>query len=109
MSFKWVLAFDAEHSVEANIVKGMLEHAGIQCLLKGEALQGALGEIPFAETSVSVWVYDIKLPAAQEILLEYRQSKTSAAKWQCQFCQQWNPASFDLCWSCMKEHDEQAE
>ncbi|MEO2268352.1 putative signal transducing protein [Pseudoalteromonas pernae] len=108
MSFTWVKAFDAAHSVEANIVKGMLEHAGIQCQLKGEALQGALGEIPFIEASVSVWVYNIKLPAAQEILLEYRQSKSSAQKWQCDSCKQWNPATFDLCWSCMKEHDEQA-
>ncbi|QFU03988.1 hypothetical protein FIU82_03000 [Pseudoalteromonas sp. THAF3] len=109
MDFKWVKVFDAEHGVEANIIKGRLQHAGIESRLTGEALQGALGEIPFIEAGVAVWVYDIKLSAAQQILLEYRQSKTSAQKWQCHHCQQWNPASFDLCWSCMKEKHEQAQ
>lgn len=106
MDFSWVKVFEAEHALEANIIKGLLESSGLTVQLKGESLQGALGEIPFTDTQVSVWVYDIKLPHAQEILLEYQESKTNGPKWRCQHCQQLNPANFDVCWSCMKEQDE---
>ncbi len=36
----------AHHSVEANLVKGLLESEGIDSLVLGEYLQGAVGELP---------------------------------------------------------------
>ena len=36
----------ALNSVEANVVKGLLENEGIPCSVLGEYLQGAIGELP---------------------------------------------------------------
>ena len=36
----------ALNSVEANLVKGLLESEGIPCSVLGEFLQGAIGELP---------------------------------------------------------------
>ena len=36
----------ALNSVEANVVKGLLESEGIACSVLGEYLQGAIGELP---------------------------------------------------------------
>ena len=38
--------FQAENGLEANIIKGLLHTAGIECQLQGELLQGALGRDP---------------------------------------------------------------
>lgn len=109
MSFDWVCIYHAQDTLEANIIKGMLVNAGIQTQLKGEALQGALGEIPFLETQISVWVETIKQRQATDLLVEYQQNKQPAAPWFCQSCKQRNPAEFDLCWSCMKSNHDQTQ
>ncbi len=50
-----VKVFTAKNSIEAHIVKGMLEANDIQAYVEGEYLQGAIGElsaIDFAFVSV---------------------------------------------------------
>ena len=98
--FKWVRVFQAENSLEANIIKGLLNSKGIECQLQGELLQGALGEIPFEQTGVDMLVYALKERQAQEILLNYRQLKQSAPDWVCPKCHELNGATFEICWSC---------
>ncbi|MBQ4834008.1 DUF2007 domain-containing protein [Pseudoalteromonas sp. MMG010] len=99
-AFNWIIIYQAENQVEANIVKGLLLHEGIECQLQGEMLHGALGEIPFDQTSVSVQVYAIKERHAREILLNYQQVKQVAPDWVCPNCNEHNGPSFDFCWSC---------
>ena len=51
-----VKVFTAKNSIEANIVKGMLEANDIPAYVEGEYLQGAIGElsaIDFAFVSVN--------------------------------------------------------
>jgi len=50
-----IKVYTAKNSIEANIVKGMLEANDIQAYVEGEYLQGAIGElsaIDFAFVSV---------------------------------------------------------
>jgi hypothetical protein len=89
-AFKWVTVFNAENVIEANILKGLLLNAGIDCQLQGEMLQGAVGEIPLEQTQVSVQVYAIKERYAQQILVNYRQVKQSAPDWVCPNCNEHN-------------------
>ncbi len=107
--FAWVPVYLAADSVEANIVKGLLQNSGIDCQVYGEALAGALGEIPQPETWVKVLVYEIKQRLAEQILLEYRQRKELAPDWYCSVCGEANGAAFDLCWSCMAENNEKTQ
>ncbi|WP_409424817.1 DUF2007 domain-containing protein [Pseudoalteromonas sp. RW-H-Ap-1] len=99
-SFDWVTLYNAENSLEANIIKGLILNAGIECQIQGEMLQGALGEIPFEQTQVSVQVYAIKERHAREILVNYQQVKQSAPDWVCPNCNEHNGSTFDFCWSC---------
>lgn len=41
--FTWITIYRAENSLEANIIKGLILNDGIECQIKGEMLQGALG------------------------------------------------------------------
>ncbi|MDQ2045497.1 DUF2007 domain-containing protein [Pseudoalteromonas sp. 20-92] len=99
-SFQWVTIYNAENTLEANILKGLIQTSGIECQIKGEMLQGAMGEIPFDQTQVSVQVYAIKERHARQILVNYQQVKQSAPDWVCPNCNEHNGSTFDFCWSC---------
>ena len=108
-SFDWVTLYNAENSLEANIIKGLILNAGIECQIKGELLQGAMGEIPFEQTQVSVQVYAIKERHAREILVNYQQVKQSAPDWVCPNCNEHNGSTFDFCWSCGTLKNDKSE
>ena len=108
-SFDWVTLYNAENSLEANIIKGLILNAGIECQIKGEMLQGAMGEIPFEQTQVSVQVYAIKERHAREILVNYQQVKQSAPDWVCPNCNEHNGSTFDFCWSCGTLKNDKSE
>lgn len=108
-SFDWVSLYNAENSLEANIIKGLILNAGIECQIKGEMLQGAMGEIPFEQTQVSVQVYAIKERHAREILVNYQQVKQSAPDWVCPNCNEHNGSTFDFCWSCGTLKNDKSE
>lgn len=108
-SFDWVTLYNAENSLEANIIKELILNAGIECQIKGEMLQGAMGEIPFEQTQVSVQVYAIKERHAREILVNYQQVKQSAPDWVCPNCNEHNGSTFDFCWSCGTLKNDKSE
>ncbi|MBB1384517.1 MULTISPECIES: DUF2007 domain-containing protein [Pseudoalteromonas] len=99
-AFQWVTIYKAENTLEANIIKGLILASGIECKIAGEMLQGAIGEIPFEQTQVSVQVYVIKERHARQILVNYQQVKQSAPDWVCPNCNEHNGSTFDFCWSC---------
>jgi len=41
-----VNVFDAANSLEANVIKNLLETEGIEAFISGEYLQGGIGELP---------------------------------------------------------------
>ena len=49
--------FDASNSIEANLLKNILQQEGITAYIKGEYLQGGMGELP-AMGLVSIMVED---------------------------------------------------
>ncbi len=71
-----VKVFAAKNSIEANIVKGMLEANGIPAYVEGEYLQGAIGElaaIDFAFVSVD----EANIEAARQLVHEYETGQYS--------------------------------
>jgi hypothetical protein len=62
--------YQAANIVEASIVKGLLEQAGLQAYLNGYYLQGGIGELP-ATGIASLWVNDHQVEQAQLIIDEY--------------------------------------
>lgn len=62
--------YQASDILEANIVKGLLEHNDISAYVAGYYLQGGVGEIP-PSGNTSVWVEDDCYDRAQSIIEKY--------------------------------------
>lgn len=55
---------------EGQLIKGLMEHDGLQVFLNGTALQGGLGEVP-ALGHLSITVNDADREKAEEIIKAY--------------------------------------
>ena len=98
---QWNAIYQAENSLEAHMLKGALEVSGITVQLQGEALAGALGELPANAIEVTMLVKRHHFAQAQQILLEYQQQNKPA--WYCAHCGEQNAGSFEICWLCIRE------
>ena len=56
--------YDAENLIDAHLVRGRLEQAGVRAWVRGDLLTGGMGGLP-VHGLVSVWVADEDLPAAE--------------------------------------------
>lgn len=88
----------------AGHVKSLLEEDGIHCLIKNEALSGAIGEIPPIECWPEVWITDDddydRAKAIIENLLE--DAQTIKLPWLCE-CGEEIEGQFYACWHCGRE------
>jgi len=69
--------YQAAHGFDAHMVKDLLEQAGIPAQVRGEFLQGALGELP-AGGMVTVWVAGADVTRAREVVLAWERSAPDA-------------------------------
>lgn len=69
--------YEPAHSIEANLIVGLLEQCGIKAYIAGEYLQGGAGELP-AFGVMQVMVEDKDADAARQLIDE------------------WNSASFEF-------------
>lgn len=60
----------AEDSIEAHLLKHMLEQQGIGVFITGEHLEGVAGEMPLTGL-VDVWVLEEELADAQDVLDDF--------------------------------------
>jgi len=98
--------YSAEHPTEAHMVRGILEAKGIECVVRGEILFGARGELPVTpETAPSVWVVEeARYTEARRIVAQYEKANRRDAPegqgWQCQSCKEMLEGQFTHCWQC---------
>lgn len=96
--------FVAQHPTEAHLLKGVLENEGIAAEIRGEALFGVRGEIPFTEALPEIWVDDAQVGRALEVL---RSQATPAAgageSVPCSNCGEMLEPQFTACWRCQAE------
>lgn len=60
------VVYEAAHLIDAHLVRHALEAAGIPVFMKGEALLGGIGELPFGP--VQVCVPEAAWPQAREVV-----------------------------------------
>lgn len=65
-----VRLYAADDTIEAHLLKHMLEQQDIAAFVTGEHLEGAIGELP-AGGVVDVWVLDQHLADAQDVLEDF--------------------------------------
>ena len=68
------VVYEAENIIDAHLVKGVLEQAGLPVYIRGEYLTGAIGELPVAGL-VAVCVPTICLEEANRLLEHFRQQR----------------------------------
>lgn len=96
--------FLAHDVTEAHLVKGLLESHGLSALVRGEALAGIAGEVPFVDVWPTVWVLDDDREAeARAVIEEYERGPApdpSRGRWRCPKCGQPLEPQFTACWAC---------
>ncbi|MCG8409607.1 MAG: DUF2007 domain-containing protein [Phycisphaerales bacterium] len=120
--------YSAETPLDAQLIRGLLNHEGIEAVVQGESLWTVRGELPFTtETSPSVWVREENAERARELIDEHQQTKNPAAcggcgydlsglrgpvcpecgwafskpePWVCPTCGEKNEGQFSECWKC---------
>ena len=65
--------YQAAPGVDAHMVRALLEQAGIPAQVRGEYLQGALGELPVSGM-VAVWVPEADAARARELVLDWERA-----------------------------------
>jgi hypothetical protein len=103
--------FTAQNPTEAELVRGILESAGIAAETRGTDLWGARGEVPVtSETAPSVWIEDDARAEDAEVLLadfnQDRPTTPSAPPWTCPQCHESIEGQFTGCWKCGAERPE---
>ncbi len=72
--------YAADSTIDAHLLKGLLEQQGIDARIIGEFLQGAVGELP-ATGLVQVLVPEEDYDAALETLEEFEANRSAGSRW----------------------------
>ncbi len=93
--------------IEANLLKGLLEHAGIPVQMTGEGLVGAYSGLPRVG-DVRILVPNRYRLAAEAILKDYEADRPDADgdSWSCKRCGELNESQFGVCWRCEQERSD---
>jgi hypothetical protein len=95
----------AENLPAAYLLMQALQQRGIACQVFNQHAMGAAGELPLTEVYPEVWVledqdYELARKTIKELETLHQQQRPQQ---QCSVCQEWNPASFEICWQCRHE------
>jgi hypothetical protein len=99
---KLVCVRRAPDLIEANLLRGLLEHGGVPVMLTGENLVGAYAGVPKL-CEVRIMVPDRFRGAAEAILRDYENraaTEASLGGWRCEICGESNDENFEICWQC---------
>ena len=66
--------YEAGDGLEAHMLAGLLEQSGIVAQVRGDMLQGAVGELP-ASGLASVWVNEDDEARSLEVIADYEASQ----------------------------------
>jgi len=81
-------------------VRGNLEMAGIECVIRNEYASGAVGELAPIDAWPEVWILrDRDFERAQQVVRQL-QTDDGEADWRCRQCGNDCPSAFDFCWHC---------
>ena len=93
-------AYVAADPLDAGFVRGLLESAGINTLIKGDLLWGGRGELPVSDdTAPTLWVGSGDYARARALIEEIKRP-TEHPQWKCSGCGEIHDGEFQQCWQC---------
>ncbi len=88
------------HPLQAEHYANVLRAAGFACDVRGAALYGAVGDIPWHECAPEIWLrHDADEPLARRVLEELNRGHPGEP-WICRRCGETLEAQFAACWQC---------
>jgi len=97
------IIYKAANSYEAHFIKGLLKKYSIESKLLGENLSIGIGELPIDVLQVDILVPKNQIKKSKNIISDYENNLSSnknKENWECPFCKNMNPPSFEICWNC---------
>ena len=91
--------FRAGSLLEAQLVSDMLTSLGIANHILNAYAVGAMGDLPYSQTSPEVWVEDPAQEARATEVIASLDAPLQADKL-CPHCGETNPGNFLSCWQC---------
>jgi hypothetical protein len=87
-----------------DMLKVLLEEAGIPCMIRNENLAMAMGELPLSE-SPELWIInDDDYPRAKELIENWQNARPEPQDpWVCPQCSETIEGQFTSCWKCGAE------
>jgi len=93
------------NGIEIHNLKNVLEAGGISCEVRGEFRRSTMGEVPFTEAFVELWLLDdAQEQTARQLISEV--SSHSSLPWTCPKCAEPIEAEFNQCWNCQSDRPE---
>lgn len=102
---KYIFAATGKYDGADNeMLKRLLDEAGIPCMIRNENLAMAIGEIPPSE-SPELWIInDEDYPRAKEMIESWKNAKPAVSDpWVCPQCSETIEGQFTSCWKCGAE------
>ncbi|MEZ5315815.1 MAG: DUF2007 domain-containing protein [Vicinamibacterales bacterium] len=96
--------YTAADPLQAHVLRGALEAAGIEAEVRGTWLFGVRGETPVTvDTAPSVWIrhdedWDVAMDLVRE--LEAKPARGPIRTWRCRACGEFVEDQFGECWNC---------
>lgn len=95
-----ILLYRADGLPDAYLLRRMLQDAGIEVRLAGEALTGLAGAIPLQDARPMLWVPAVQEDQARAVLARFKGPELVHPARVCPHCGEENPAGFEVCWNC---------
>lgn len=89
-----------EHPLQAAHYANVLSAAGFACEVRGAALYGAVGDIPWHECAPEVWLRHDADEIMARRLLEELSAPPVGDPWDCAACGERLEPQFSTCWQC---------
>ena len=87
--------------IEAQLLKDLLNEAGIVTEIFNQNARGGTGEIPFTHAYPELWLLDEQDEVrARGIIKEFENSEIPSGVTFCTRCSEENPRNFASCWQC---------
>lgn len=82
-------------------LRSELDALNIPYLVKNEYASGAMGELPWQETQLELWLLDEQWYAKAKLIVGELLTKNSdTTVWKCFACGEDNEGHFSICWNC---------
>jgi len=97
------LVYSHENSVVTGNIKNLLLMNNIEVTMKNEFASGAVGDLGAFDAWIEIWIVNDKDENKALAIIEQAKENITGRDWYCKQCKELNAGSFELCWNC--QHD----